>query len=43
VRATARALGRRSDGTVLRVEVTDEGAARVTALAIVIVTSAPPD
>jgi uncharacterized protein (TIGR00369 family) len=41
VRATARALGRRSDGTVLRVEVTDEGAARVTALAIV--TSAPPD
>jgi uncharacterized protein (TIGR00369 family) len=41
VRATARALGRRSDGTVLRVEVTDEGAARVTALAIV--TCAPPD
>ena len=39
VRATARPLGRRSDGTVLRVEVTDEGADRTTALAIV--TSAP--
>jgi uncharacterized protein (TIGR00369 family) len=41
VRATAHALGQRRDGTVLRVEVTDEGADRVTALAIV--TSARPD
>jgi uncharacterized protein (TIGR00369 family) len=39
VRATARPLGVRSDGTVSRVEVTDEGAQRTTALAIV--TSAP--
>ena len=35
VRATARVLGQRSDGTVLRVEVRDEGAARTTAIAIV--------
>jgi len=35
VRATARTLGYRSDGTVLRVEVTDVGAGRVTAVAIV--------
>ena len=35
VRATARVLGRRSDGTVLRVEVRDEGADRTTAVAIV--------
>ena len=35
VRAIARALGQRSDGTVLRVEVRDEGADRTTALAIV--------
>ena len=35
VRATARAIGARADGTVLRVEVRDEGADRVTALAIV--------
>jgi uncharacterized protein (TIGR00369 family) len=35
VRATARTLGRRPDGDVLRVEVRDEGAARTTALAIV--------
>jgi uncharacterized protein (TIGR00369 family) len=39
VRATAIVLGRRSDGDVLRVEVRDEGADRVTALAIV--TNAP--
>ena len=35
VRATARAIGSRADGTVLRVEVRDEGADRVTALAVV--------
>jgi len=45
VRATARAIGRspvspRADGTVLRIEVRDQGADRVTALAIV--TSSPP-
>jgi uncharacterized protein (TIGR00369 family) len=34
VRATAHVLGQRSDGTVLRVEVRDEGADRTTALAI---------
>ena len=39
VRATARVVGTRPDGTVLRVEVRDEGADRVTALAIV--TAAP--
>jgi len=41
VRAIARPLGERSDGTVLRVEVRDEGADRTTALAIV--TAAPAD
>ncbi len=41
VRAQARVLGDRSDGTVLRIEVRDEGADRTTALAIV--TSAGPD
>ena len=35
VRATARVIGSRADGTVLRVEVRDTGADRVTALAIV--------
>jgi uncharacterized protein (TIGR00369 family) len=35
VRASARELGRRTDGRLLRVEVRDEGAARMTALAIV--------
>jgi uncharacterized protein (TIGR00369 family) len=35
VRAVARTLGSRADGTVLRIEVRDEGAGRVTALAIV--------
>jgi uncharacterized protein (TIGR00369 family) len=35
VRATARPVGTRADGTVLRVEVRDHGADRVTALAIV--------
>jgi len=35
VRARVRALGRRTDGSVLRVEVRDEGAGRTTALAIV--------
>ena len=35
VRATARTVGTRADGTVLRVEVRDEGADRVTALAVV--------
>ncbi len=35
VRATARVLGRRQDGDVLRVEVRDEGVARTTAVAIV--------
>jgi uncharacterized protein (TIGR00369 family) len=39
VRAVARAIGSRADGTVLRIEVRDEGAARVTALAVA--TSAP--
>jgi uncharacterized protein (TIGR00369 family) len=34
VRASARELGRRTDGHLLRVEVRDEGAARTTALAI---------
>ena len=40
VRAAARVIGTRTDGTVLRIEVRDEGAGRVTALAIV--TAAPP-
>jgi hypothetical protein len=40
VRATARVLGERADGKVLRVEVTDVGAQRATALAIV--TNAAP-
>ena len=40
VRATARVLGQRPDGDVLRVEVRDEGADRTTAVAIV--TSAAP-
>jgi uncharacterized protein (TIGR00369 family) len=35
VRATTRTIGSRPDGTLLRVEVRDEGADRVTALAIV--------
>jgi len=35
VRAEARAVGTRADGTVLRVEVRDHGADRVTALAVV--------
>ena len=35
VRASARAIGSRADGTVLRVEVRDAGADRVTALAVV--------
>jgi len=35
VRAEARAIGTRADGTVLRVEVRDDGADRVTALAVV--------
>ena len=35
VRATARVLGRRSDGDVVRVEVRDVGADRVTAVAVV--------
>jgi uncharacterized protein (TIGR00369 family) len=35
VRATARLLGRRSDGNVLRIEVRDAGAHRTTAVAIV--------
>jgi uncharacterized protein (TIGR00369 family) len=35
VRANVRTLGSRADGTVLRVEVRDEGADRVTALAVV--------
>jgi len=39
VRAVARDLGSRADGTVVRIEVRDEGADRVTALAIA--TSAP--
>ncbi len=39
VRASARVLGRRTDGEVLRVEVRDEGADRTTAVAVV--TSAP--
>ena len=39
VRATARPIGARADGTVSRVEVRDSGADRVTALAVV--TSAP--
>jgi uncharacterized protein (TIGR00369 family) len=39
VRASARVIGTRPDGTVLRIEVRDEGAGRVTALAIV--TAAP--
>jgi len=34
VRATARVLGRRSDGAVVRVEVRDEGASRTTAIAV---------
>ncbi len=40
VRATARAVGARSDGTVLRVEVIDAGAQRTTAVAIVTVRAA---
>jgi uncharacterized protein (TIGR00369 family) len=39
VRATGRALGSRLDGTVTRIDVRDEGAGRVTALAIVTSTS----
>jgi uncharacterized protein (TIGR00369 family) len=39
VRAVARPMGTRADGTVLRVEVRDDGADRVTALAVV--TSTP--
>ena len=35
VRAAAEVIGTRADGTVLRVEVRDEGAARVTAVAVV--------
>jgi uncharacterized protein (TIGR00369 family) len=35
VRATARPIGSRADGTVLRIEVRDHGADRVTALAVV--------
>jgi hypothetical protein len=35
-----RVLGRRTDGSVLRVEVRDDGAARTTALAIVTCTPA---
>jgi uncharacterized protein (TIGR00369 family) len=35
VRATARRIGSRADSTVLRIEVRDEGADRVTALAVV--------
>ncbi len=35
VRAEARAIGTRADGTVLRVKVRDDGADRVTALAVV--------
>jgi uncharacterized protein (TIGR00369 family) len=35
VRAVAEVIGQRADGTVLRVEVRDEGAARVTAVAVV--------
>jgi uncharacterized protein (TIGR00369 family) len=34
VRATARVLGRRADGDVVRIEVRDEGASRATAIAI---------
>lgn len=41
VRASARVLGRRTDGDVLRVEVRDEGAARTTALAIVTCATPP--
>jgi len=41
VRATGYALGSRVDGTVTRIDVRDEGAGRVTALAVV--TSAPAD
>ncbi len=41
VRAQARLLGRRSDGDVVRVEVRDEGADRVTAVAIATAASAP--
>src|SRR5437763_7842576 len=36
VRATARALGARTDGEVCRVEVRDEGSDRLTALAVVV-------
>jgi uncharacterized protein (TIGR00369 family) len=39
VRATADILGSRADGTIVRIEVRDEGADRITALAVV--TSAP--
>ena len=39
VRATARVLGRRADGHVVRIEVRDEGAARTTAIAIATVTA----
>ncbi|HTK15295.1 MAG TPA: PaaI family thioesterase [Acidimicrobiia bacterium] len=41
VRATARAIGSRADGTVLRVEVRDHGADRVTALAVVTARTTP--
>ena len=40
VRASARQIGSRADGTVLRVEVRDHGADRVTALAVVIARNA---
>jgi acyl-coenzyme A thioesterase PaaI-like protein len=41
VRATARVLGERSDGRVVRVELRDTGAARVTAVAIATVAHPP--
>jgi acyl-coenzyme A thioesterase PaaI-like protein len=41
VRAEARTIGTRADGAVLRVEVRDHGADRVTALAVV--TARNPD
>jgi uncharacterized protein (TIGR00369 family) len=40
VRAIARVLGRRADGDVVRIEIRDEGAARITAVAIA--TCTPP-
>jgi uncharacterized protein (TIGR00369 family) len=41
VRASARTLGTRSDGDVLRVEIRDEGADRVTAVAVVTASPRP--